>query len=121
MLNFLRVRAVVNGKEIYALSNNKPIVITVMQNNPKVVITDGYHITKPLELVYHHLNTYYFKVICVIDNMQLLAGCFLLIVLYLIGFFSGIFIIKLSSLLPVLYFLFFYYVNRKDFLQITPV
>jgi hypothetical protein len=121
LLNFLRIRAVVNGKEIYALSNKKPIVITVMQNNPKVVITDGYHITKPLELIYHHLNTYYFKVICVIDNMQLLAGAMLLIILYLVGIYSGIFIIKLSSTLPIFYFLFFYYVNRKDFLQITPV
>ena len=121
LLNFLRIRAVVNGKEIYALSNNKPIVITVMQNNPKVVITDGYHITKPLELIYHHLNTYYFKVICVIDNMQLLAGAMLLVILYLVGIYSGIFIIKLSSTLPIFYFLFFYYVNRKDFLQITPV
>ena len=121
LLNFLRIRAVVNGKEIYPLSNKKPVMITVMQNNPKVVITDGYHITKPVELVYHHLNTYYFKVICVIDNMQLLAGSFLLIVLYLIGIYSGLLIIKLSSFLPILYFLFYYYINRKDFLQITPV
>lgn len=121
LLNFLRVKAVVNGTEIYALTINKPEVITVMENNPKVVITDGYHITKPLELVYHHLNTYYFKVICVIDNIQLFAGCLLLVVLYLIGLYTGIFLIKLSSILPVLYFLFFYYVNRKEFLQITPV
>ena len=96
-------------------------MITVMQNNPKVVVTDGYHITKPVELVYHHLDTYYLKVICAIDNMQLLACCFLLAVLYMIGLFSDIFVIKLASFLPVLYFLFYYYVNRKDFLQITPV
>lgn len=121
MLNFLRIRAVVNGQEIYPLSIKGPVTITVMQNNPKVVITDGYHITKPVELVYHHLDTYYFKVICVIDNLQLLAGSLLLIVLYLIGFFSGIFVIKLASFLPIVYFLFFYYINRKDFLQITPV
>lgn len=96
-------------------------MIRVTQNNPKVVITDGYHVTKPMELVYHHLHTYYFKVICVIDNMQLLAGFFLMAVLFLVGLYSGIFIIKLASMLPILYFLFFYYINRKDFLQITPV
>jgi hypothetical protein len=121
LLNFLRVRAVVNGKEIYPLSNKRPVTITVMQNNPKVVITDGYHITKPVELVYHHLDTYYFKVICAIDNTQLLAGSFLLIVLYLIGIYTGLLIIKLTSILPILYYLFYYYINRKDFLQITPV
>ena len=121
LLSFLNIRAVINGREIYPLPVNRPIMITVMQNNPKVVITDGYHVAKPVELVYHHLHTYYFKVICVIDNMQLLAGFMLLVVLFLIGFFTGIFAIKAASFLPVFYFLFFYYVNRKEFLQITPV
>ncbi len=121
LLNFLNLRAVVDGTEIYPLSVKSPVVITVMHNNPRVVITDGYHITKPVELVYHHLDTYYFKVICVIDNVQLLAGACLLIVLYLIGLYSGILVIKLASFLPVLYFLFYYYINRKDFLEITPV
>jgi hypothetical protein len=121
LLNFLRVRVVINGNEIYPLTIKRPVVITVMKNNPKLVITDGYHITKPVELVYHHLDTYYFKVICVIDNMQLLAGSFLLVLLYMIGFFSDIFAIKAASFLPIFYFLFFYYVNRKEFLQITPV
>jgi hypothetical protein len=111
----------VNGKEIYPLPDSKPVVITVSNNNPKVVITDGFHFTKPMELVFHHLNTYYFKVVCVIDDMQLLAGSMLLIVLYLLGFFSGFFILKLVSFLPILYFLFLYYINRKDFIQITPV
>lgn len=121
LLNFLRIRAIVNEKEIYPLTRGRSVMITVMENNPKVVITDGFHFTKPVELVYHHLDTYYFKVICVIDNMQLLAGCFLLLVLYMIGFLSDILAIKLASFLPIFYFLFFYYVNRKDFLQITPV
>jgi hypothetical protein len=121
LLSFLRIRAVINGKEIYPLTNSKPVRITVMQNNPKVVITDGYHFTQPMELIYHHLNTYYFKVICVIDDVQLIAGCVLLAFLYLLGFYSGIFILKLFSFSPIVYFLFFYYINRKDFIQITPV
>ena len=110
-----------NGKEIYPLPDSKPVMITVMENNPKVVITDGYHFTKPVELVYHHLDTYYFKVICVIDDMQLLAGSMLLIVLYLVGIYTGILILKLVSFSPIVYFLFYYYINRKEFIQITPV
>ena len=121
LLSFLRIKVVVNGKAIYPLPDSRPVTITVMENNPKLVITDGYHFTKPVELVYHHLNTYYFKVVCVIGDLQLLAGSFLLIVLYLLGFYSGIFILKLVSFLPIVYFLFFYYINRKEFIQITPV
>jgi hypothetical protein len=111
----------VNGTDIYPLADSKPVMITVSQNNPKVVVTDGYHFTQPVELVYHHLNTYYFKVICVIGDVQLLAGSLLLALLYMVGFYSGIFVFKLISFLPILYFLFFYYINRKEFIQITPV
>ena len=121
LLSFLKIRAVINGTEIYPLASNRPVTITVDANNPKVVITDGYHFTKPVELVYHHLNTYYFKVICVIDDVQLIAGSMLLAVLYLLGFYTGVFVIKLFSFAPLIYFLFFYYINRKDFIQITPV
>ena len=121
LLSFLKIRVVVNGKEIYPLPNSKPVVVTVKENNPKIVVTDGYHFSKPLEIVYHHLNTYYFKVICAIDDLQLLAGSLLLILFYLLGFITGFFILKLISFLPIVYFLFLYYINRKEFIQITPV
>ena len=122
LMSFLRVRAIVNGKDIYPLNRAEtPVWIEVNENNPRVVISDGYHFTKPVELVYHHLHTYYFKVVCVIGDVQLLAAGLLIAVLYLAGFYSGIFIVKLLSFTPIFYFLFFYYFNRKEFLQITPV
>ena len=121
LLSFLKIRVVVNGKDIYPLTNDKPVVITVQENHPKIVVTDGFHFTKPLELVYHHLNTYYFKVDCAIGDFQLLAGFFFLALLYLTGFYSDIFIVKLLSFLPLMYMLFLYYINRKEFLQITVV
>lgn len=121
LLSFLKIRAVVNGKDIYPLPDSRPVVITVMENNPKIVVTDGFHFTKPVEMVYHHLNTYYFKVICVIDDIQLLAGSMLLIILYLLGIYTDFFLLKLMSFSPIVYFLFYYYINRKDFIQITPV
>ena|SRR5688572_9703667 len=121
LLSFLRIRVIVNGHDIYPLNTNQPVCIEVQKNNPKVVVSDGYHFTPPMELVYHHLHTYYFKVICVIGDVQLLAAALLVAVLYLCGFYTDIFIIKLLSFLPIFYFLFFYYINRKEFLQITPV
>ena len=105
---------------IYPLEMEKPIVIPIAANHPKIVITDGFHHTKPLELVFHHIHTYYFKVVCAIDNYQLAAGAFLLVVLFLIGLFSGSIFVQLLSFFPVLYFLFLFYVNRNDFIQIRP-
>jgi hypothetical protein len=109
-----------NDSEIYSLPENEDVVIPVYKNNPKIVLTDGYHYTKPLELVYHHLKVYYFKVGCVIDNFQLLAGVALMALLYLLGLFTGFFILKVLSVFPIIYFLFYYYINREDFIKIRP-
>ena len=121
LLSFLNIRVIINGVEIYPVKQGQRVVISLENNNPKVVVTDGYHFTKPLELVYHHLHTYYFKIVCAIDDTQLLAGCGVLVLFYLMGFVTGIFVLKILSLFPILYFLFLYYINRKEFIQIQAV
>ena len=121
LLSFLKIRAVVNGKEIYPLPNTKPVVIPVSQNNPRIVVTDGYHITKPLKLVYNDLHICCFKVSCAISDAQLLIGFLVLAILYLTGMFTGITPIKVLSFLPLIYLVMFYYLNRKEFLRLIPV
>jgi hypothetical protein len=109
---------IVNNKEIYPLTTTEPVLIEVQDNHPKIVITDGYHFTKPIDLVYKQPSYYHFKVVCSIDDMQLLGNLFVLIVFYLLGFFTGVFIVKLLSFLPILYLLFAYYIDRGSFIQI---
>ena len=94
------------------------MVIPVKFNNPKIVATDGYHITQPLELVFHHIHRYHFKIVCVIGDSQLAAGFVLMAVLFFVGMVSGLLVVRLLSVLPVFYFLFLYYINRKEFIQI---
>ena len=110
-----------NGKEIYPLQNSKPVVIPVKENNPRIVVTDGYHITKPLKLVYNDLHIYCFKVVCAISDIQLLIGFIVLAALYLSGMFTGILVLKVFSFLPLVYLLMFYYLNRKEFIKLIPV
>lgn len=121
LLSFLKLRAIINGKEIYPLTNSRPIVIPVMQNNPRVVITDGFHITRPIKLVYKELPVYCFKVGCAISDKQLLWGTIVLAGLYLSGFYTGLLMLKVFSFLPLVYLLLFYYLNRKEFLRLEPV
>jgi hypothetical protein len=121
LLSFMRIRIVVNGNQIYPLYHDKPVMITVDKKHPKVVITDGYHYTKPIELNFDRLQTHFFKVICVIDDIQLIVGSLLLGVLYLAGFYTGVFFLKLISFAPILYFIFYYYINRKNFIRIRPL
>ena len=111
----------VNGREIYPLTGTRPIVIPVQANNPRIVITDGYHITAPLRLVYKELPVYCFKVGCAISDQQLLGGFIVLVLLYLSGFYTGMLVLKVFSFIPLIYLLTFYYLNRKDFIRLIPV
>lgn len=118
LLSILNVRVIVNNKEIYPLTNEDPVVIEVYDKHPRIVVTDGFHFTKPIDLNYKQPSYYHFKVVCSIDDMQLLGSIIVLIVLYLLGFFAGNLILKLFSFLPIFYLLFAYYIDRKSFIQI---
>lgn len=121
LLSFLKIRAIVNGKEIYPLVNTKPVVIPVQENNPRIVITDGYHITAPLKLIYKELPAYCFNVECAITDQKLYLGFFVLVVLYLSGLYTGLLILKFFSFIPLIYLVMFYYLNRKEFIKLVPL
>jgi len=103
------------------LVKNKPIVVTIPTNPSRIVVTDGFHITKPLELTYSYTKTYYFKVVCGIENDQLLVGTIIGVIIYMMGVTSGLILLQILSISPILYFLFLYYIKRKEFIQIRPV
>jgi len=121
LMNFLSIRVILNGSEINTLPPSKPVVIPLAEKNAKLVATDGFHITKPLELTYHLPHTYYLKVICAIDNNLLLAGVVLLVLFSSVGMVSDIPFMRALSFFPILYFLFFYYIKRKAFIQFKVV
>lgn len=92
-----------------------------MRNNPRIVITDGYHITTPLKLVYREVNIYCFKVDCAISDQQLIAGAVVLAAFFTGGFVTGMLVLKVFSFIPLIYLVFFYYLNRKEFIRLVPV
>ena len=102
------------------LVTNKPIVVSIPTNPSRIVVTDGFHITQPLELKYSTAQTFYFKVVCGIENDQLFIGGIIMGLIYMMGATSGIIFLQIVSIIPVLYFLFLYYIKRKEFIQIKP-
>jgi hypothetical protein len=120
LLNFLQVRVIVNGTHIYSLAKEKPVVISLPKNHSNIVASDGYHFTQPMDLAFHQMHTLYFKVVCAIDDNQLAAGSTVLVLFYMVGLISDVLILRIFSFLPILYFLYVYYINRKRFIQILP-
>ena len=105
---------------IYMLDKKLPVVIPVGPHRPLLVATDGYHHTSPYVLKSLKKQTYYFKVGCVIEDDQLVVGIIVQVILYLMGLSADNIVLKALSFAPVLFFLFLYYINRKQFLRFQP-
>ena len=118
LLSFLNIRVIVNNKEIYPLLTTQPVIIPVEKDQLSIVITDGFHFTRPLRLTYDQPGYFNFEVTCIVEDLQLPGGSLLLVICFLLALFTGFLVLKILSFLPIIWFLFFYYVNRKDFLQI---
>jgi hypothetical protein len=118
------VRVVVDGSRIYYLDKKKPVVIPVTGKSPRLVASDGFHHTPPMQLTekaQKKKQTHYLKVGCVIEDDQLVAGLIVLAIIYTMGFTSDILFFKILSFLPVCYFIYRFYVNRKEFLRFSSV
>jgi hypothetical protein len=120
LLNLLRVRIIIDGTAIYPLQKNKPVVIPLASNPSHVVVTDGFHCSKPLEVAFHHLPVYYFKISCAVDNNRLAAGIILSLLFFLAGFSSGILFLVLLSFAPFIFFLYRFYIKKQEFIQMKP-
>jgi len=118
LLSFLKVQVIVNNKEIYPLLNDKPVLIEADNDLVKIVVSDGFHFTKPIELKYSQPSFYHFKIVSPVNDLQLLGGAFIMFFFYLLGFITGILLMKLLSFVPIILLLVIYYVNRKSFIQI---
>lgn len=121
LLRVSKIRIILDGKDIYPVETDIKLVIDVDHNNPVLVVTDGFHISRPLELVYNHLSTYYFRIECGMDDGQVIAGLTLTLFFFILGLVTRWWIFGALSFGPVLYILFLYYIKRKDFLSLRPM
>jgi hypothetical protein len=121
LLNFFNVRVVVNGNQIYQLDKEQSVVIPLENNRPQLVVTDGFHYTQSLEVACQRITTYYLKIVCAIDDNLIAVGLVLWGLFYIVGLVSGILLLQALSFLPILYFLYYYYINREEFIKVKLV
>jgi hypothetical protein len=119
LLRFAPLRLVVNGMQIYPLRKNKPVLITMNTTPSRIVVTDGFHITQPLELKYNQ-RAGRFDIVCAVDNDVLVGGLIFMLMFFAMGATSGVLLLQFFSFLPLGYILFLYYIRRKEFIQIRP-
>ena len=97
------------------------MVISIPANYPHIVVTNGFHYTKPVQINYHQNRIFYVAITCAVDNDRLLAGGIVTLLFFLTGLTSGLIFLRFLSFLPVFYFLYAYYINRRSFIQLRSV
>lgn len=103
---------------IYPLKKGKPVVVNVPTNPARLVVSDGFHITAPVQVSYTPQRVTYFTIACVVENDVLVGGAVIMLLLFFMGLSSGYVILWLMSITPALYLLFLYYVKRREFIRI---
>lgn len=117
LLRFLKLRLVVNGMNIYPLRQNNPVLVNTPTNQCRMVVTDGFHVT-PTFLLTHRRPLIHLHIVCAVDNDLLVGGFIFMLMFFSMGTSAGVLALQVFSLLPIMGFLFFYYIRRKDFIKI---
>lgn len=112
------MRVIVDGMTICNLEKDQNVIIPAQSSHSKIVATDGYHYTKPIDVDHQHKRIRFIKIGCAIDDNLLITGFVLLVLFYVIGITSGIIFLTLLSVFPILYFLYLYYIKKHRFLHV---
>jgi hypothetical protein len=100
------------------LEKDQNVIIPAHSSHSKIVATDGYHYTKPIDIDHWNKKIRFIKIGCAIDDNLLITGLVLLVLFYLIGITSGIWFLTLLSVVPIFYFLYLYYINKEQFIKV---
>lgn len=106
---------------IYPLQKGKPLVVTVPTSPARLVVTDGFHITAPMQISYTPQRTLYLTIACIVENDVLIGAAVVMTLLFFMGLSSGFVFLLLLSVVPVALLLFLYYIKRKEFIRIRRV
>ena len=121
ILSFLNVRVVVNNRDIYPLPWNQPVVVALDEENPEVVLTDGFHYSRPRQLHFDGPGYFNFEVVTPLSDWRIFKGGVVLSLFYIWATLTGFLLLKIASFLPIIVLLIHYYLNRRNFLQLKQV
>jgi len=115
----LKLRVILDDKEIYELQSKETLVIEVKNKVALLQVTDGYHSSRQVRLTFDKPSYYRLKVDCALEDAEIYFSVIFLVFFYLMAFLTGNMVLKLVSFSPLVYLLFRYYINRKEFLKIS--
>ena len=121
LLRLLKIRAIVGSKEIFEIPAATPIIIPCRNPVTSVIISNGFHFSRELEVTRVPYTTFFYQVDCRIDDIQLYYLAFLCFLFFGVFILTDMRIFMLLANIPILYLMFVLYIQRKNFIVITAV
>jgi hypothetical protein len=115
ILRLLKVRIILNGKDIYELQKNRPSVIEIFEPSCILTLTDGFHHSKRFQVNFKTKYVYRLKVSSILDNGRLIFLLLLTLFFFAMAILNELFWLKLVSFIPLILILYFYYIKRDSF------
>ncbi|MEI7472829.1 MAG: hypothetical protein WCJ85_11255 [Chitinophagaceae bacterium] len=117
LLKLLPLHVIVNQMAIYELQEKKPLQIPCDQTELTLSVTNGFQHSRTIK-IRPQQGVYFYEVESRIDNIQLIIGVVLLMLLFAIYIATGLRLFMLLANLPILILLWLFYFKRDGFILI---
>lgn len=121
LLRVLKIRAIVDATNIYDLPELVPVIIQCHKPVTTIVIGNGFHFSRLLEVSNQPNHNFFYQVDCMIDDIRLGYLIFLSFLFFGMYILTDMRLFMIIANLPTLYFLYIFYFLRKSLILITAV
>lgn len=97
------------------------MIIPCTSSTLSMVMSNGFHFSRNVEIRYEPNATFLYQVESAIDNYRLITAICVAIFLFVMYVITDMRALMIIANIPVLYILYVFYFQRKNFIQVTPL
>jgi hypothetical protein len=109
---------VVNDTHLYQLKEQEPLMLDEHDLPIKLIAKNGFHFSKPFYIRKHSADNILIGIGCEVDNGRLWGGIIFSLLLFIIFWATGLYIIMLLANLPLFYLVYKFFLKPTEFITI---
>jgi hypothetical protein len=120
-MRVLKLWVIVDDKNIYNLSEGKPLLIALEKLPMKIIAQNGYHSSKPFYINSNSGKPLYLKIGCNADNEQFWGSIILSLFFFILFFITSLWFVLFVANIPLVFLIYRFFFKHKEFITITPL
>lgn len=121
LMRVLKLWVIVDDKNIYDLSEGKPLLIAPEKLPMKIIAQNGYHSSKPFYINNNSGKPLYLKIGCNADNEQFWGSIILSLFFFILFFITSLWFVLFVANIPLVFLIYRFFFKHKEFITITPL